>query len=193
MSATSEPGKLDPSGWVEKHGDYLYGLAQFRVRDSGLAEDLVQETLIAAFKGHERYEGRSNERTWLTAILKNKIRDYFRKKRRDIPLSELMPDDPDPEGLFDSIGHINVDFAPKDWGSDPIRALDRSEFRTALQKCLGGLPDRTAEVFMACEVQGESTEDIAARYNLTRNNTWVLLHRARQMLRQCLEKNWYTP
>lgn len=183
---------LDPARWVEDHGDHLFGLARFRVRNRTVAEDLVQETLLAALRSQDRFEGRSTERTWLTGILKNKIRDHLRRKDRETPATDVMPPDPGPEGLFDAIGHINVEFAPVDWGGDPVKFLERSEFRDVLRKCLGRMPSRTAEIFLARELQGDSTEELAARYEVTRNHLWVVLHRSRQMLRLCLENHWFT-
>ena len=191
MDTEPIPQPLNPDRWVEDHGDYLFGLARFRVRNESAAEDLVQETLLSAYRARERFEGRSGERTWLTAILKNKIRDYFRKKGREVPVSELMPDDPSPADLFDRVNHVNAEHAPEDWGTDPVRSADRSDLRKTLQKCLNGLPDRSAEVFLASEVEGESTDEIANRFGITRNHLWVLMHRTRLMLRQCLERNWF--
>ncbi len=70
---------LEPNSWVDNYADYLYRYAQSRVNDSAVAEDLVQETFLSAWKARERFEGRSSEKTWLSSILKNKIIDYYRK------------------------------------------------------------------------------------------------------------------
>jgi RNA polymerase sigma-70 factor (TIGR02943 family) len=183
---------LNPACWVEDHGDYLFGLARFRTRDRCVAEDLVQDTLLTGLRSIDRFQGRSSERTWLTGILKNKIRAFIRTKDREVSISSLIPDDPAPEAMFDAVGHMNVEFAPKDWGTDPIKVLERSEFHEVLKKCLDGIPSRTAEVFLAREIEGDSTDEIADCYGLTKNNLWVLLHRARQMLRKCLEQSLYT-
>jgi len=187
------PPALDPERWVEEHGDHLFGFAHFQLRDPAVAEDLVQDTFVAAWKARERFEGRSSERTWLTGILKNKIREHLRKKRRLVPLADLLPDDPHGERMFDRVGHSNPEFAPRDWGDDPAGAATRSEFRKALAECLAKLPDRSAEIFLAREVHGLSTDELATSHGLTPNNLWVVLHRCRQALRRCLEKNWFAP
>ncbi|NIR14014.1 MAG: hypothetical protein GWN86_08695, partial [Desulfobacterales bacterium] len=71
---------LDPEAWVDQYGDYLYRYAISRIHEPAVAEDLVQETLLAALQGKEGFKGRSSEKTWLTGILKYKIVDYIRKK-----------------------------------------------------------------------------------------------------------------
>ncbi|MEM8954958.1 MAG: sigma-70 family RNA polymerase sigma factor [Verrucomicrobiota bacterium] len=182
---------LNPTEWVDQHGDYLFGYAILRVRDRAVAEDLIQDSLLTAFKARDRFEGRSSERTWLTGILKNKIREHWRKSKREVTESDLAAPGEDPPDLFDAIGHINVDHAPADWGSDPIAAASRREFQATLSQCLEGLPDRAAEVFLAREVDGASTEEILTTTGISKSNLWVLVHRARKLLRQCLESNWF--
>jgi len=181
----TRPSLADPERWVDEHGDYLYGFARFRVRLDAVAEDMVQETLLAAWKARDRFEGRSSERTWLTAILKNKIREYLRTSRREIPESDLVFDDSAPSDYFDKLGHINVEHAPKDWSGDPMEAAHRADFRKILQHCLDQLPPRTAELFIAREVEGDTTKELSERYGMTANNLFVLLHRARRALRDC--------
>jgi RNA polymerase sigma factor (sigma-70 family) len=112
---------LNPACWVEDHGDHLFGLARFRTRDRCVAEDLVQDTLLTGLRSIDRFQGRSSERTWLTGILKNKIRAFVRTKDREVSISNLIPDDPAPEAMFDAAGHMNVEFAPKDWGTRPYQ------------------------------------------------------------------------
>ena len=78
MNAVSN--QLDPHTWVKSHADYLYAYTIKRIADEEQAKDLVQETFLAALEKVDRFEGKSSERTWLTAILKNKIIDVYRKK-----------------------------------------------------------------------------------------------------------------
>src|SRR5688572_2814348 len=79
---------IDPTKWVDEHGDYLFRYAIVRLRDETLAEDIVQETLLAAIQSLASYSGKSAERTWLTGILKHKIIDYYRKNSRQIQITE---------------------------------------------------------------------------------------------------------
>ena len=77
--AEAEP-LTNPREWVDRHGDFLYRFAMARVRRADVAEDLVQETLLAAWRGRARFAGRSSERTWLTSILKRKAIDWLRRR-----------------------------------------------------------------------------------------------------------------
>jgi RNA polymerase sigma-70 factor (ECF subfamily) len=71
-----------PSSWLTEHGDYLYRYAYVRLRDRTAAEELVQETLVAALEGLARFEGRSSIRTWLTGILKYKLLELLRSRSK---------------------------------------------------------------------------------------------------------------
>jgi RNA polymerase sigma-70 factor (ECF subfamily) len=146
-SSPREPRPLlDPERWVEEHGDALFAVARFSVRNPAVAEDLVQDTLLAAWKGRERFEGRSSERTWLTGILKNKIREHLRTKARLVTVTDLVPEEPTLERMFDPAGHVVVGHAPGDWGDDPAGAASArssgafwlpvwGSFRTVPRRC----------------------------------------------------------
>ena len=88
-SASQNAGLSDPGRWVEEYGDYLFRYALMRLRDPSRAEDMVQETFLAALKGGRSFAGRSAEKTWLVGILKNKIADYFRKASRETSFTDL--------------------------------------------------------------------------------------------------------
>jgi RNA polymerase sigma-70 factor (TIGR02943 family) len=185
----------DPSLWVDQHGDYLYKYAVFRLRDPGVAEDIVQETLLAALKSYKTFEGRGSERTWLVGILKHKIIDHFRRTSRETPLdlSESQQFEHDEFFLQEGewIGHWRREAAPTDWGANPADLLQQSEFIDVFQKCLMPLPDRVARAFTLREVDGFSSKEICQILNITVNNLWVMLHRARMHLRRCIEMNWF--
>lgn len=188
----SEP---DPGSWLDEHGDVLYRFALARVRDPATAEDLVQDTLLAAWQSRDRYEGRASERTWLAGILKHKIMDHFRRLyRREAPLSL---DDEDSAALtkdFDRHDHWDVHGgrAPKSWG-DALAAFDRAEFWRAFEDCMEHLPTGTARAFALRELDGWTTEDICKALQISTTNLWVMLHRARTRLRRCLETTWFAP
>ena len=180
---------IDPEKWLEEHGDYLTGYAVFRVRDQIAAEDLVQETFLAAFRGKERFQGKSSERTWLTAILKNKIYDYYKKRKREIPVSSLLPED---SGDFfdDKTGWVFSENRIPEWDA-PEAAMDREAFYNILHQCLSKLPDSAAQIFISREMEEKSTEEVCEEMDITPNNLWVILHRTRRKLRSCLEKHWF--
>lgn len=192
MSEAAPPpnSALNPESWVDEHGDYLLGYAMNRLRNRARAEDAVQEALIAAFKGQDRFEGRSSERTWLTGILKYKCLEAMRKNWREIAASDLTTDDDDVD--FDERGHLRPGHAPESFSLEPGASIDKKEFYDVLNSCLTGLPERTAQAFVAAEIDQEPLDGVAQTLNVSMNNLYVLLHRARKTLRGCLEKTWFS-
>jgi RNA polymerase sigma-70 factor, ECF subfamily len=191
-----QPTAPDPALWVEEHGDCLYRYAMFRLRDASLAEDIVQETLLAALQAYHTFAGRGSERTWLVGILKHKIIDHFRRVNRETPVSQLADEEAfDHDELFRSEGewkgHFVADRAPVDWMANPAELLEKGEFWTVFQNCLSPLPTRIGNAFTLREVDGYTSEEICEILSITVNNLWVMLHRARTHLRRCLELNWF--
>ena len=193
MEITSNTQRqLDPSKWLDCHGDYLYRYALARVREAGLAEDLLQETLLAAVAGYQGHTGRSSERTWLVGIMKHKVIDYFRRAARNAQF-QLMPEDDDEEADWIEKsgpwrGHWREDTAPMSW---PIHALEPREFLKTLEHCLAKLPRQMSIAFTLREIDGLTSREICEILNITPSNLWVLLHRSRSKLRQLLEAEWY--
>lgn len=132
---------VDPARWLEEHGDSMYRFALRRLGDPHKAEDAVQDALLGAIKNASSFEGRSEERTWLIAILRRKVNDQLRKQRAKIE----EPTDP-LEGRFDKFGEWA---APLGEWHDPASEFERSEFRRHLQECLEKLPDAYAEAFLS--------------------------------------------
>lgn len=170
---------------VEAERSYLLRYASLQLRDPHAAEDVVQETLVAALAGEAGFGGRSNLRTWLTGILKHKIVDAIRRLSREAPVD---PDEAGFEDLFNERGHW-ID-APAAW-DDPDASLEQKQFFAALEECLGRLPAKTARVFMMREHLGYETADICKELGVTPTHCWVLLYRARTALRECLQQNWF--
>ncbi len=184
------PQLSDPNTWLDQHGDALFRYALLRVRNTTLAEDLVQETLLAALKARARYAGEASERTWLTGILNHKIIDHFRQAHREQPFADSLPDDEDiSNDLFNERGHWAN--PPSAW-ANPDQAFEQQKFWEALAECVARLPPRLAELFTLREINGMETEEICKVLNIsTTNNAWVMLSRARMQLRQCLEIKWF--
>ena len=185
----SDAANIDhPESWVDNYGDFLYRFAIARVRDPGVAEDLVQETFLAALRGRETFDGRSEVRTWLIAILKHKIIDFIRKKIREPSTDkiEILADGTVPD--FDDRGEWRV--RPSRWPVNPANIYEQKEFFDVLYRCLSELPERMAEAFMLSEMDGFSTEEICKALNITATNTWVILYRVRLSLRRCLKNKW---
>ena len=178
---------------LEGHRPYLLRVARLQLRDESQAEDVVQETLVAALAG-SGFSGKSSLKTWLTGILKHKIVDAIRRKQRE-PLAASGFGDLDDEldiedfdAMFDRTGHWSP--VPADWG-DPASALEGRQFIEIVDFCLDRLPPNTARVFMMREVLELDTGEICKELAITPNNLWVILYRARMALRQCLEQNWF--
>jgi RNA polymerase sigma-70 factor (ECF subfamily) len=176
---------------TESHRGYLLRVAQLQLRDRDQAEDVVQETLLAALTGQTGFTGRSSLKTWLTAILKHKIVDAIRRKQRE-PIAQASFDEEVDLEDFDPLFKDNGAWQapPADWG-DPEAALNRRQFFDMMDFCLEKLPPNTARVFMMREVMELESDEICKELAITANNLWVILYRARMALRLCLEQNWF--
>jgi len=187
------PMPPDFAGELDGHRAYLLRVARLQLRDEALAEDVVQETLVAALSG-SGFSGRSSLKTWLTGILKHKIVDAIRRKQREPVAASTLgsldgeQDIEDFDAMFDETGHWSP--KPADWG-DPAAALECRQFIEIVDFCLEKLPPNTARVFMMREVLELETAEICKELAITANNLWVILYRARMALRLCLEQHWF--
>jgi len=185
----AKPAQLDPSEWVSQYGDYLFRYAMLRLRDRSTAEDLVQETFLAALRNRGTFSGSSSESTWLVGILKHKITDHFRHQARESPKEEGDLRDLPDSSPFDASGHWAS--GPADWGGNPADLYREKKFLDQFTKCLSGLSPSHANAFTLREIEGADTGEICKVMNVTETNLWVILHRARMLLRRCLETNWF--
>jgi RNA polymerase sigma-70 factor (ECF subfamily) len=176
---------------IETHRRYLLRVARLQLRDSDLAEDVVQDTLLAALTGRDGFSGRSSLKTWLTGILKHKIVDAIRQKQRQPIFASSFEEEVDLDD-FDPLFRADGGWAapPANWG-DPEGALSQREFFDVMDFCLEKLPANTARVFMMREVLELESDEICKELTITANNLWVILYRARMALRLCLEQNWF--
>ncbi len=196
MRANSHREDLDPSNWVGKFGDALYRFAYFRVNNEAQAEDLVQDTFLAALKSVDRFRGGATVKTWLTGILKNKIIDHYRKSGRTQSFGDLTAFyDREFVSLFLINGHWKVEEAltPSEQNPEQHMNLDRKDFWHQLERCLAKVPEKIRQVYTLREIDGFSSEEICGRLNISRQNLWTILHRARMALRLCLEQNGILP
>jgi RNA polymerase sigma-70 factor (ECF subfamily) len=195
VAAPPAAGTLsDPERWVEWYGDYLFKYALMRLRDAAKAEDAVQETFLAALKGGKTFAGRSAEKSWLVGILKNKVCDHYRKASRETSFTDMefySDEESDyfiPDGMFKD-GWIH-ELGPQEWSSHGA-SLDSEVFWKTFHDCSTKLPKNVAAVFNLREVDGVESKEICTMLNISENNLWVMLHRARMALRRCLETNWF--
>lgn len=198
MSPPKAKNTCKPEKWVENYADAMYRFTLLRVNDTVEAEDLVQETFFSAFKGVQKFRGDSSEKTWLYNILKNKIIDYYRKNKNKIyNLSELMQEEGD-DGFLDRLfkqdgfmeGSWTNDSRPGKWGQNLNDALENEEFIEILKDCVKRLPDLAASVFRMKLFMEQDSKVICKELNISSSNLWVLAHRAKLQIRNCLEKNW---
>jgi len=181
--------RTNPSAWLDEHGDALFKYAFMRVRNEATAEDLVQETLLAAIQAIKTYQSQSSERTWLIGILKHKTIDYFRKATREIQfeddaqINELV----DAE-VYDERGQLNIEI--KNW-SKPEKALEQDEFWQTIHNCVDNMPQRFATIFLLREVDGFDTNELCKIMDMSQSNLWTTLSRIRKKMQQCLDVSWF--
>ena len=180
-----------PETWLERYGDDLYRFALARVKDPAIAEDLVQETFVAALHGRKNFKGRSRGRTWLTAILKHKIIDHLRKKYRELDSEDMDRLSETVEGFYTGSGNWRI--KPAKWQDNPLKVYEQREFLDFFYRCLSELPQRLARAFILREMEGLSTEELCKRLDISATNSWVMLYRARNYLRRCLDVTWFNP
>ncbi|MBB3695910.1 sigma-70 family RNA polymerase sigma factor [Flammeovirga yaeyamensis] len=172
------------SDWVNTYADDLYRWVLKRTNDVQLSEDLVQETFIAAHQSFDKFEGKSSPKTWLTAILKYKLMDHFRKqeKKKEKVTSDFF---------FNEKGHWKEGNNPYFWGDTDEHLLDNSDFQKVLAGCLSNLPDRSRIAITSKFLDEKKAEEICHDLEITTSNYWQLIHRAKLSLRNCLQLNWF--
>lgn len=173
----------------ESHADYLFNYAITRINDQHIAEDLVQDTFVAALRNIKNFESRSKESTWLTAILKNKIIDHYRKKVRQYH-KESLDDLRSVEDYFDKNGKWNKTEQPQKWQINYNETIEQKEFYTILNNCLNRLNDLQRMAFTMKHFDDIKSKDICKELEITSSNYWVIIHRAKLQLRKCMEVKW---
>lgn len=171
----------DPSEFLDLYGDYLYGYAMSRVRNSSLAEDLVQDTLLKSIAKFDTFRGDASIKTWLVTILRNEISSHFRRSK----VAEKHRTNVEESSGIGQLLHPNI-------SNDEFRtAIEREEFWTMIQKCYDSIPPHLLDVFLA-KMQSESstTAELCDEIGISTNNFAVRMYRTRLMLRKCIESTW---
>lgn len=168
----------------------LLRFAQLQLRNDGLAEDVVSETLLAILEKPDAFEGRSSLRTYATGILKFKIVDLLRKRGREVHIEPL--DEQSVDEALDALFTVNGHWAepPAPW-AHPEQALQQAQFLEVLQACVEKLPPKIGRAFMMREWLEQEVDDICGELGINANHCGVLLYRARMALRECLAQNWF--
>jgi RNA polymerase sigma-70 factor (ECF subfamily) len=174
---------------------FLYRFALSRTRHRETAEEVVQETLLAALESYARFKGDSALRTWLAGILKHKLIDWYRREECNpantgsAGTNEVSYEcDDTTDVLFDSTGAWVT--PPSEWPG-PDQSLEAKQFREMLDRCLSALPSSMARAFYLREIEGMTIEEICAELGISESNCWVMLYRARVKVRQHFEKHWF--
>lgn len=179
---------LNPETWVDEYGDALIRYAYSRLGDQAKAEDCVQEAFMAAFKSRERYKGTYPVKAWLMGILKHKIVDYIRKASRETVTEDVEIMQTYNTPLYRYSGVPTRD--PRPWQFNPSKAAEHSDFWVVFQECLSKLKGHHHDAFVLRELEGKSTDEICKELDITANYMCVLFHRARNQLKECLERTW---
>jgi len=184
----SQKHKIDTSQWVNRYADYLFNYAITRVNDTYVAEELVQETFVAGLKAKNNFKGEATERTWLVSILKRKIIDQYRKNNSKKGQAEVRMDysstsDQEGDWLEEKVEDSNTLNAES--------TIENKELGLAIELCLEKLPFKQAEIFKQKTILEQETETICKEFNITASNLWVIIHRARVQLMECLNAGWF--
>lgn len=186
---SDEQTACPPEEWVDRYGDFLFRRALLRVRRENVAEELVQETLLAALQSLDRYEGRGDQRAWLAGILRHKVLDYFRaQSRRNRKHLATMPDADISERLFDETGNWRP--GAMGWVPQPDSEAQLRELWRIILACLKTLPAKQAMTFTLIVMERMDRDQVCDTLEITPSNLWVRLHRARLALAHCVGNKW---
>ncbi len=179
--------KIEPNNWIKLYSDYLFNYTITRVSSREIAQDLVSETFLAGLKSMSNFKGKASERTWLVSILKRKIIDHYRKinskkGKAEVRMSYNSGDENDGDWLEEQIADSS-DMTAQD-------SMENTELGNQIYECLSKLPNKQAQVFKMKTILGYETKAICNELNITASNLWVIIHRARTTLAECMEKNW---
>ncbi len=192
----------EPEEWLGLYGDYLYRIAKSKVNDDSIAEDLVQETFLAALKAYSSFNANAAFKTWLVGILKRKIADHYRKQSVNSQRFITTKDSEIDQGTstdseFDSKGSWQK--IPQLWQLDPNdrkvkkpeELAENAEFWTVLTSCASNMPDHLSRAFSRRIISEEASNEICENEGISKKNLSVRLHRARLLIRRCLEQKWF--
>lgn len=179
--------KEDITSFVKAYTGDLYAYTIFKVNNKAAAEDIVQDTFLAALESYSKFEQKSHPKTWLFSILKNKIADYYRQKYKQVENSPVHDTSDD---LFDEKGRLKAPCPSIQWSTDE-ELLDNTEFLQALHQCITALPRKMAMVVELKYIDGTGSQTVCRKLNITQSNFWQIMHRSKLLLKTCLENKWF--
>lgn len=193
MDITNPPTTI--KCWVDLYSDNMYSWAYHKTGNKETAEDLVQDTFLAAVNAFSKFEGKSNPKTWLFSILNNKIVDFYRMEVKNPVINEASQNVHEGTTFFDTLFDTNGGWlnnqVPGNWGTTPEHLLDNKDFVGVLQLCMSKLPAHWSATVRLKYLEEKKAEHICQELGIATTNYWQILHRAKLQLRKCLEKGWF--
>lgn len=162
----------------EETNPYLFRILKSQKISKEVAEDLIQDSWRIFFEKIDAFEGRSQIKTFITGILINRLREHRRFSKKMIVEENL-------EDIFEK------NFTPDGWWkkdpADPYRLLQSAEIFKFVEDCLDGLSEPQREAFTLKEIHQELTETVCNILNVTVTHLGVLIFRAKEKIRLCIE------
>jgi RNA polymerase sigma-70 factor (TIGR02943 family) len=188
-NANKSSTAVNPQIWVKEYRDSLFKYTFSRLRDADLAEEIVQETFLAALQSCKSFQGLASEKTWLFSILKRKICDHFRRINRDRQCKVKSPTACLRDDVLDGKRMSAVGSCI--WCPDPSMVYEQKEFLKVIMNALSELPGRLAQVFILREIIELSSQEICEFMNISVCNLYVMIHRSRKRLKHNLQLKWF--
>lgn len=161
----------DPAAWgrlIRRANPPMVSAATAIIGSRAQAEEVVQDSWIAAWSGIERFEGRSSLTAWLHRIVVNRARTRIVQEKRTLGLDVLGP------------------IVPRD-DISPERIVSDRQMGTCLRKSVAALPRSQRAVLVLRARDGLKTQDICRILEIGPENQRVLLHRARATIRGAMD------
>lgn len=188
---------LDPQNWVKNYGDYLFSIAMLKTNNEVVSQDLVQDTFLAALKAKETFKNESSEKTWLISILKNKVIDYYRKSDVLKDTSEYLvaTEESFIHSFFEertlSKAHWQNSKSPVEWNIMESEKVFSNEFQKIIEYCINKMPPKFVPLFVMKYIDEIKSSEICKELEISSSNYWIMIHRAKLLMRACIEKNWF--
>ena len=178
--------------WFNLYADDLFGWALHKTSSKEMAEDLVQETFISAVKGFKNFKSNSQPKTWLFAILNNKIIDYYRRRAKSTVNERTETERKfihQTNSFFDANQNWALSGEEVAW-EEEVHLLDNNEFNITLNQCVEELPDNWRLAVVSKYLSDKTTNQICQEMEVSLSNYWQIVHRAKLMLKKCIDHNW---
>jgi len=192
MKSTKEKTKTLFENWVNEYSDALYSWSFYKTSSRETAEDLVQDTFLAAYNKFESFKGDSQPKTWLFSILNNKIIDHYRLSSKTTKKTVSLSEDSAyeiTEGFFDEAENWKSTAINPVWNQDE-ELLDNPDFNNVMQFCMDDLPENWRFAVTSKYLTDKKADEICQDLNITVSNYWQIIHRAKLVLKKCLEMKW---